>query len=242
MTDQQEKVKGVADIVFLLDVTGSMQPCIDALKNNIGVFIDKLTTKDANNASPVKDWRAKVIGYRDYEVDSEAFIDNPFVREPKELKMQLSSMKADGGGDEPETLLDALYKIASMGQTEKGTDEDPYKWRYRSSAARVIILFSDATYKDKMFIPEAKGGGFDDIVNVIHSNKIILSIFAPDLPCYDKLGSLNRAEYEPIPFDAGNPQGPQEALAEYTSDQEKFKRTLMELAKSVSKSAETPSL
>ena len=44
MTDQpQSKAKGVVDIVFLLDATGSMGPCIAALKTNIGLFIDSLT-------------------------------------------------------------------------------------------------------------------------------------------------------------------------------------------------------
>lgn len=32
-TTQTNKVKGVVDICFLLDATGSMQPCIDAIKN-----------------------------------------------------------------------------------------------------------------------------------------------------------------------------------------------------------------
>ena len=31
--------KGVIDLVFLLDVSGSMQACIDAIKANIGDFV-----------------------------------------------------------------------------------------------------------------------------------------------------------------------------------------------------------
>src|SRR6188508_3676943 len=34
------KTKGVADIVFLIDVSGSMTPIIDALRKNIETFID----------------------------------------------------------------------------------------------------------------------------------------------------------------------------------------------------------
>ena len=56
------KTKGVADIVFLVDVSGSMAPCIDALRRNIEVFVDSLSKGDANNAAPVKDWRGKVVG------------------------------------------------------------------------------------------------------------------------------------------------------------------------------------
>ena len=37
------KTKGVADIVFIVDVSGSMKPCIDALRINIEAFIDSLS-------------------------------------------------------------------------------------------------------------------------------------------------------------------------------------------------------
>ena len=47
------KIKGVVDIVVLLDVTGSMQECIDAVKGSISTFISGLAAKDANNEAPI---------------------------------------------------------------------------------------------------------------------------------------------------------------------------------------------
>jgi len=61
------KTKGVADIVFMVDSSGSMAPCIDALRTNIEAFIDSLSKGEANNAPPIRDWRGKVMGYRDVE-------------------------------------------------------------------------------------------------------------------------------------------------------------------------------
>ena len=61
------KTKGVADVVFLIDVSGSMKPCIDALRTNIEGFINSLSKGEANNAPPVRDWRGKAVGYRDVE-------------------------------------------------------------------------------------------------------------------------------------------------------------------------------
>ena len=59
-----------------------------------------------------------MVGYRDIEAaESEGLpwiVDNEFVREPSELKAQLSALQANGGGDEPESLLDTLYKVATM--------------------------------------------------------------------------------------------------------------------------------
>jgi len=237
MPSQQGKVKGVADIVFLLDVTGSMQPCIDALKDNISMFIDTLSTRDANNDSPVQDWRCKVVGYRDFDVDDEPFIDNPFVRNPDDLKAQLRRLTAEGGGDEPESLLDALYKLATASSTEKGAPEDPYQWRYRSEAARVVVIFTDASYKEDLSLPEVRGGGFDDVVNAIMPSRIILCVFAPDMECYDRLCEIDKCEYEAITVNPG--EAPQDALARFTSDQANFRRTMEQLGRSVSASVAT---
>src|SRR5207302_9145976 len=76
---QLPKVKGVADIVFLLDATGSMGPCINAVKQNIKTFVQTFTTPTPNGPAVVKDWRAKVMGYRDLDyTDVPAMVANPF--------------------------------------------------------------------------------------------------------------------------------------------------------------------
>lgn len=242
MSDQQgqgEKTKGIVDLVFLIDATGSMGTCIDALKANIEMFISRLQAGDPNGGCIVKDWRAKVVGYRDFINDQDPFVDNLFVRDSAELKLQLVALKADGGGDEAESLLDAIYKLATMGSTPKGGQEENSKWRYRSDAARVVIVFTDASYHPKMSLPEAKGGELQDVINACHDNRIILSIFAPDMPCYDDLSAIDKAEFEPV---GSQDSDPQDALAAFTADEKNFRRTLEALAKSVSKSASTPSL
>jgi hypothetical protein len=240
----RQKTKGVVDLVFLIDVSGSMSSCIDALRRNVEVFIDSLSRGDANNASPVKDWRGRVVGYRDYEeAISEGqpwIVENPFVRDAAALKAQLSQLSAAGGGDEPESLLDALYKVASLEAMPKGAQsEDPMKWRYRSDAARVVIVFTDAPYKETMSLPEAKGGSFQDVANIVMANRIILSIFAPNFEGYDRLSQIDKSEWEVVEYEGLSPQ---EALQKYTSDPVNFRNTMKQLAASVSRSAETVAL
>jgi hypothetical protein len=240
----RQKTKGVVDLVFLIDVSGSMSSCIDALRRNIEVFIDSLSRGDANNAAPVKDWRGRVVGYRDFdEAISEGqpwIVENPFVRDAAALKAQLSQLNAAGGGDEPESLLDALYKVASLEAVAKGAQsEDPMKWRYRSDAARVVIVFTDAPYKETMSLPEAKGGSFQDVANIVMANRIILSIFAPNFEGYDRLSQIDKSEWEVVEYEGLSPQ---EALQKYTSDPVNFRNTLKQLAASVSRSAETVAL
>lgn len=238
------KTKGVVDLVFVVDVSGSMAPCIDALRRNIEAFIDSLSRGDANNAAPVRDWRGKVVGYRDIEAaDAERLpwiVDNAFVRDTAALKSQLAALQAAGGGDEPESLLDALYKVASMEAIPKGSQtEDPGKWRYRSDAARVVIVFTDASFKETMSLPEAKGGSLQDVANVIMANRIILSLFAPNFEGYDRLSQIDKSEWEVIEYEGLNAQ---QALEKFTSDPVNFRTTLKQLAASVSRSAETVAL
>jgi hypothetical protein len=238
------KTKGVADLVFVVDVSGSMASCIDALRSNIEIFIDSLNRGDANNAAPVKDWRGKVVGYRDIEsADDDGLpwiVDNPFVRDAGALKAQLAALQAAGGGDEPESLLDALYKVASMEAMPKGSQtEDAGKWRYRSDAARVVIVFTDASFKETMSIAEAKGGALQDVANVIMANRIILSLFAPNFEGYDRLSQIDKSEWEVVEFEGLTPQ---QALQKFTSDPVNFRTTLKQLAASVSRSAETVAL
>ncbi|MGK7871241.1 hypothetical protein [Falsiroseomonas sp. E2-1-a20] len=235
------KAKGIADIVFMIDVSGSMEPCISALRMNIEAFAESLSRGDANNAAPVKDWRAKVVGYRDLDsAEGEGIpwiVDNPFVRDVTALKAQLAGLHAMGGGDEPESLLDALFKVATMEAMPKGSQSvDHGKWRYRSDAARVVIVFTDASFKETMGIPEAKGGSLQDVANVVMANRIILSLFAPNFEGYDRLSQIDKSEWEVVEYDGLSPQA---ALQRFTSDPVNFRNTLKQLAASVSRSAET---
>jgi len=241
---ERPKTKGVADIVFLVDVSGSMSPCIDALRRNIEAFIDSLSRGDANNAAPVRDWRGKVVGYRDIEAAQGEglpwIVDHPFVRDAGALKTQLGTLQANGGGDEPESLLDALYTVAAMEAVPKGSQtEDPAKWRYRSDAARVVIVFTDASFKETMSLPEAKGGSLQDVANLVMANRIILSLFAPNFEGYDRLSQIDKSEWEVVEYEGLNPQ---EALQKFTSDPVNFRNTLKQLAASVSRSAATVAL
>ena len=184
------------------------------------------------------------MGYRDFEAaESEGLpwiVDNLFVRDAPALKGQLAQLQANGGGDEPESLLDALFKVASMDAVPKGSQTiEPGKWRYRSDAARVVVVFTDASFKETMSIPEARGGSLQDVANVVMANRIILSLFAPNFEGYDRLSQIDKSEWEVVEYEGMNPQ---EALQKFTSDPVNFRNTLKQLAASVSRSAETVAL
>ena len=233
------QAKGVCDIVFLIDATGSMQPAIDDLKSNIKNFFNSLSAADANGTAVVKDWRARVIGYRDVKADgSNWYIDNPFVRSTTQIEAQLDALNAAGGGDEPESLLDALYKVAKFGSTPKcAQTEDPTKWRYRSEAARVVVVFSDASFHPHTSLSEAPNLDWKEIANLVMQEKLRLSVYAPTMSCYDDLTQIDKCEYMPIEFDPTIPNDAIYKLREFTADRANFQKTLDQLAKTVSASA-----
>lgn len=233
------QVKGVCDIVFLIDATGSMQPAIDDLKSNIKNFFNSLSAAGANGTAVVKDWRARVIGYRDVDEDGDDwYIDNPFVRDTAQIEAQLDALRAAGGGDEPESLLDALYKIAKFGSMPKcAQTEDPTKWRYRSEAARVVVVFSDASFHPRTSLSEAPNLDWKEIANLAMQEKLRLSVYAPAMACYDDLTQIDKCEYMPIEFDPEIPNDAVYKLREFTADRANFQKTLDQLAKTVSASA-----
>ncbi len=236
--EEDEKRKGIADIVFLLDATGSMGPCIEAVKNSIERFIDALTMPDANQGIKLKDWRISVCTYRDYTYDPKygvaAFEKMPFSRDREEIHNYISSIEAKGGGPEAaESLLDALFEVISMGSVKKGETSNPDMWRYRSDAARCIIIFTDAPYREVM--TTWAGATFNDIVSIIQQERFRITLFAPEMDCYDELESLNRCVYESIEL---NGKTPVDALREFVQDSTKFDRTMEALGKTITQTAQ----
>lgn len=233
-----DKVKGVCDIVFLIDASGSMQPSIDDIKNNIKLFFRALEQTDANGGAIVKDWRARVIGYRDPAADgAEWYIGNPFVKDAASIEAQLDALQAKGGGDEPEGLLDALYKVATWGNTDKCAQEiDAEKWRYRSDAARCVIVFTDASFTATTTLPEASGLTWEDVANYAMQERLRISLFAPQMDCYDNLSQIDKCEYMAIPYDPSVKNDAVMKLRDFTADVANFQKTLIQLAKTVSAS------
>ena len=174
------------DIVFLIDATGSMADCIDAVKASLGSFIDTLV----GDQSPIKDWRARVVGYRDANCDGDMWLEtNPFVaNDISGLRSQLDRLTAQGGGDEPESLLDALGYVCSWGELAPAASPDYESWRHRAECKRAIVLFTDATYQATMSAKSGNAGGtVDDIISSLAAKRIQLLMVAPGVACFDKL-------------------------------------------------------
>jgi len=115
------------DIVFVLDVTESMQPYIDAVKQNVIAFAQDLQSNS-------RDYRLGLVTFEDYVVsaypDCNCAYRNSFTSDVKQFTEWVGGLHAGGGGDIPEDQLDALAYAA--------------KFPFRPEAEGIIIIVTDA--------------------------------------------------------------------------------------------------
>ncbi|HUA35172.1 MAG TPA: FHA domain-containing protein [Candidatus Binataceae bacterium] len=115
------------DIVFVMDITESMQPYIDAVKQNVIAFAQDL-------ASNNRDYRLGLVTFEDYVVSKEKDCNCPYsytmTSNVKEFTDWVGGLHAGGGGDIPEDQLDALAYAATF--------------PFRPEAEGIIIIVTDA--------------------------------------------------------------------------------------------------
>ncbi len=127
------------DIVMCIDATGSMHGIINEVKANAlslyQQFVEQMEASDKN----VQQLRIKVIVFRDFGVDSEPFVESKFfvLNEDggaEEFHDFVDKIEASGGGDLPESSLEALAVAMNS------------EWVTTGSIRRhVIIMYTDAT-------------------------------------------------------------------------------------------------
>lgn len=177
---KQAKVKGVGDIVFCIDATGSMQDCIDNVRDNIETFVTSLETSTPNAKI---DWRARVLAYRDFRKDSDYLVNTfDFVTTPSELRSQLDSISASGGDDEPESTLDAILYSSKTS-----------KWR-EGPCHKIVVVFTDATpipnldekTQSEIGIPD----DFAIFAQTLQEDRIKLFLYGQKSPVYDDIAAI----------------------------------------------------
>ena len=113
------------DLLFLMDITGSMTPYLDQSKQNIINIMNKIILE-----CPGIDINLGFIGYRDvYEINNKQYVDIDFTLNHANLQNSIQNVIATGGkGDGPEDVAWAL---------ERALDKN---WK---NNARFAILVAD---------------------------------------------------------------------------------------------------
>ncbi|WP_078543515.1 VWA domain-containing protein [Litchfieldia alkalitelluris] len=150
--------KGKADVAFVIDSTGSMGGTINNVKSNINSFVDRL---DANKV----DVRLGLVDYKDIDADGpESTVNHGWFEDPTSFRNKLNRVYANGGGDDPESAVDALEEGRLMG--------------FQENKAKFMILVTDIDYHEKTRFEGLDSMG--EIINRLETDKIVTSVVAPD--------------------------------------------------------------
>lgn len=128
-------VKRSVDIVFCVDGTGSMSPCIDSVKSNARRFYSEFVNTMVSLGSEITMLRIKMIVFRDYKSDGQrSMMQSQFFELPEEeaeFAAYLNSIQAVGGCGEDANGLEALYYAMNSDFVTGPKDR------------QVIVLFAD---------------------------------------------------------------------------------------------------
>ena len=117
---------GELDLVFAFDCTGSMGAHLQQAQVNVKAIARQII--QAESASV----RMALVAYRDHPPQDCTFETEvlDFTPSIDEMEARLMTYSAQGGGDGPECVADALYQVSQL--------------TYRPNAAKVCILIADA--------------------------------------------------------------------------------------------------
>lgn len=198
------------DMVFCIDCTGSMGNIIEIVKNNALNFYQDVTDAMDKKHKNISQLRVRVVAFRDYKADGkDAMLVTDFFKLPQEadeFEKCVRSLKAQGGGDDPEDGLEALaYAIKSKWDTEG------------MKKRQVIVVWTDAAThpigfgKDCECYPNGMAKDIKELSSwwggaqqegYVDNNAKRLLLFAPDAPDWNVI-SQNWDNVLHFPSEAG---------------------------------------
>jgi len=190
--------KGTADVVFCLDASASMGPCIEGVKSHIASFVDGLKGGGQQRWDLRLDYVAHWAGpglhmeslYESNLIEalyqsSATSQDRPsarlFTSDVEEFKMGLSAVKT--GANE-----------ASLAALDSCLD---FPWRPAGECHRVVVFMTDEptsgghqAEKQKSKLPA--------LMQKIMDLRVMLFVVGSECPVYEELSEVDKSEYEVI--------------------------------------------
>ena len=205
------ELKYNVDIVFCMDATDSMRHLLNLVKKHALSFCDDLMEEMASKGKTIHELRAKVIAFRDYMADGDkAMLKTDFFNLPEEsaeVSQIISTLKHEGGGDEPEDGLEALAYAMKSNWTTGG-----------DKRRHIIVVWSDASThklgecKRASSYPANMVKDFDELTDmwdgglqnggVMDDNAKRLILFTPNVPSWSTI-SDNWDKVIHFPSEAG---------------------------------------
>jgi hypothetical protein len=181
--EQRERV----EVAFALDTTGSMADLIDGAKRKIWSIASAVV-----DANPDADIAMALVAYRD-RGDEYVVQTTPLSEDIQGLYGKLIRLQADGGGDTPESVNEALDKTVGGLQ-----------WTSGDHVKRIIFLVGDAPphmdYAQERQYPAIlkKANDLNIVVNAVQAGDM-----AETIPVWKEIAQYGHGRYIAIPQSGG---------------------------------------
>jgi uncharacterized protein YegL len=177
----KERVK--ADIIFLIDISDSMAPCIEGIEQNVSEFVNKIR----NNPDISIDWRLGLLGHQYIYKDIDVFYyyKQDFSNKIDGFLHELAHLKREIGWDE-----------ANLPMLDFCLDN----FTYRIDAHKFIIMFTDESI-NKGWNPRLCRSKINRLMKKIAKLGIslyIVSYVGHEFRDYRKLCSIDKCMYFPV--------------------------------------------
>jgi PEP-CTERM motif len=149
-----------ADVMFILDTTGSMGPAISVVESALITTAGALGSfgNIATGSAQYKDRTSDGSDPFDYALG------NAITTNPLTTQTAIGSFTASGGGDDPEQGLNALQQAATQPST---------MWRVGSK--RIEVIIGDApSHSSPSFPPAANGASVSNTATTLMSNGVTM--------------------------------------------------------------------
>lgn len=160
------------DLVFCVDITGSMGGLIASARRHVGNVLDALKKELG------ADLRVGFVGYRDHgDGPAKLLTVEPLNTDVEKVRKVIDEVKVDGGGDAPEAVFAALVKCLELD--------------WAKASYRVVILIGDAPPHsvgapgDSYAKGDPTGLSLDDVANRMETEGLF--VHALSLVPHDKI-------------------------------------------------------
>ena len=191
--------RGVADIVFCLDASDSMAPCIDGVRMHVTSFVQGLQGGQQGTWDLRMDFLAHSCSLDGSVIHTESLRHAQF-EVVRALYGNGNASQPQGGGfftASVDDFRDRLASIATSGNEQALVGLDlalDFPWRPASKCHRVVIQMTDEPFETGASLPEQEAR-LADLIQKIQDLRVMLFLVAPDSPVFSKLSEVDRCEY-----------------------------------------------
>jgi hypothetical protein len=176
------KRAATADIIFCIDCTASMGPCIEAVVSGVGAFVTSLQM-----AGRV-DYRLRLVAYRDLPYGDEMQITD-FTPDAEQFRDWVHALDTRANDTTEESTLDAICVALNSD--------------WRPGCHRSVIVFTDAAPHPRLHdtTTAPNRDGVAAVAELHRQSKALLFMLAPQDGSYREIARRQQVVYHALPTD-----------------------------------------